>query len=369
MSLLFTIIIFIIILAVLILVHELGHFIAAKLSKIRVDEFALGFPPKIISFTKGETRYALNLIPFGGYVKIFGENPDDESISGPDSSRSFVHKPKYVQVIVLIAGITMNVLFAWALFTGSLIAGLPAPADSYNDNEIKDIHLAVTSVSPDSPAAKAGIKGGVTLTAVEYKENHLEGQDLTPENVQNLITESKGEPIHVHFQDGKALKEVDVQAAPGIVEDKLAIGISMHLLGEQHIPFFKAIGQGLKLTVLSTKEVAIGLTNFFGQAFVGKADFNQVSGPVGIVGLVGDAARFGFSYLLSFTALISLNLAVINILPFPALDGGRILFVLIEAIIRRPIKPTIANAVNGIGFMLLILLMLVITYKDIVKLF
>src|SRR5438045_5628428 len=122
-----SILLFLVVLAILIFVHELGHFVVAKLSGIRVDEIALGFPPRLWSFRQGETQYSVNLIPFGGYVKIFGEDPDVESISGPDSSRSFVNKPKYTQAIVLVAGVTFNVLFAWLLFSGSLMSGLSAP--------------------------------------------------------------------------------------------------------------------------------------------------------------------------------------------------------------------------------------------------
>jgi regulator of sigma E protease len=366
---LLTILIFIIILAALIFVHELGHFLAAKLSGIRVDEFALGFPPRLFSFKKGETRYALNLIPFGGYVKIFGENPDYESLNGPDSTRSFVRKPKYIQLIVLVAGIVMNVLFAWGLFSLSLMVGLPATADSYQDPSIKNIHLAITEVSVNSPAAKAGLKPGDTILSMQQGSTRLENQTLTPENIQQLISQSKAQPIHVAYKENSSTKETTIVAVDGIVKDKLAVGIAMSLVGDLHQSFFHAVYQGGKLTLLSIKEVAVGLYSFFSRAFVGKADFSQVSGPVGIVGLVGDASRFGFAYLLSFTALISLNLAVINILPFPALDGGRIFFVLVEAIIRRPIKPTIANAINGIGFAILLLLMAIVTFKDIVKLF
>lgn len=376
MTLFITIVTFIIILAALILVHEFGHFIAAKISKIRVDEFALGFPPKIASFTKGETRYALNLIPFGGYVKIFGENPDDDSMLGPDSKRSFVNKPKYIQLFVLVAGIVMNILFAWGLFSVSLMYGLPAFVDSYDDANARNIHLKVTEVSANSPAQKAGLKSGVDIVSMEVADvsmstgkTVLSDRDLTAPKVQELISGSNGKSIHVVYNESGRTKEVDITPVQGIVENKVAIGIAMNLVCDVRKPFFESIYKGGELTILSIKEVAVGLYSFFSRAFVGRADFSQVSGPVGIVGLVGDASRFGFAYLLSFTALISLNLAVINILPFPALDGGRIFFVLIEIIIRRPIKPSFANTVNAVGFALLLLLMAIVTFKDIAKFF
>jgi regulator of sigma E protease len=157
-----TIIIFIIVLAALVFVHELGHFLAAKSSGIRVDEFGLGFPPKLWSFKKGETTYSLNAIPFGGFVKIFGENPDQESIEGPDKNRSFVHKPKYIQAWVLSAGVIFNILFAWILISIGYMVGMPVPVD-YSpgvkiDNAIVTITLFRRAHRPKRPGLKSAIE-------------------------------------------------------------------------------------------------------------------------------------------------------------------------------------------------------------------
>jgi regulator of sigma E protease len=364
MPLILTIIVFLIILAVLVLVHEFGHFIIAKAFGIRVDEFALGFPPKIFSFKKGETEYVINAVPFGGYVKIFGENGEEEG------ERSFVNKSKWIQVAVLLAGITFNVLFAWVLFSTSFVAGFTAPADSYDSAGIQNVHLAITDISANSPAKNAGLQAGDVITSLQVEgSDKVEGQQLTVEKAQQTIAGSAGKSITVGYTDSGAAKTVSVTAISGVVPNKVAIGIAMDLLGTMRLPIHKAVWQGGKLTFLSTKAIVIGLWNFFKQIFVGHADFSQVSGPVGIVSLVGEASRFGFFYLLSFTALISLNLAVINVLPFPALDGGRIFFVIIEAIKGSAIKPKVANMINTIGFAILLLLMLIVTYKDIAKLF
>src|SRR3989344_9573578 len=157
-----TIIIFLIVLAVLIFVHELGHFLIARACGIRVDAFALGFGPKIFSKKVGETTYFLNLIPFGGYVKIFGENPDDESINGEDKARSFVHKPKWQQISVLISGILFNFIFAWLLIVIAFSTGVPASLESYPEykDQMKNPHIAITYVNAGSPAEKAGLKAG-----------------------------------------------------------------------------------------------------------------------------------------------------------------------------------------------------------------
>jgi regulator of sigma E protease len=363
-----TIIIFLIVLAVLIFVHELGHFLVAKKSGIRVDEFAIGFPPKIFSWVRGETKYALNLIPFGGYVKIFGENPDDESLTGTDSARSFVNAKKWKQVCVLIAGIFFNILFAWILISASFMFGSLVPvgenASEYS-KYIKESHVVITDVAIDSPAQKAGLLQGDKLVSVES----VGGKDLTTVKVRELVENSTDNEIDVIYERTGEQKSITITSELNSTENRKVIGIYMENVGVVKLNPFLALWEGGKLTITTFKQVAVGLGTFLWQAIKGQGDFSQVSGPVGIVGLVGDAANFGFAYFLGFVAFISLNLAVINLIPFPALDGGRVLFVIIESIIRRPIKPKIANMMNAIGFFILIALMIVITYRDIMKFF
>lgn len=365
-----SIIIFLIVLAALVFVHELGHFIAAKKSGIRVDEFGIGFPPKLISKKIGETVYSLNLIPFGGFVKIFGENPDDESLTGPDSERSFVNKPRHIQAMVLVAGIVFNFLFAWLLISISFMSGVAASSADYAQyaNRIQDERLIVTTITPGSPAEAAELKAGDVIKEVRSGSLSVEGETLTIEAVQNIINESKGNDITIEYVRGDESGEKVVSATEGIVDDRYAIGIGMDNAGTLSLPIHLAIWEGGKLTLYMIKAVTVGLADFIYSAFVGEADFQSVSGPVGIVGLVGDATRLGFTYLMMFTAIISINLGVINLVPFPALDGGRLFFVLIEAIRRKSIAPQVANTVNAVGFALLLLLMFVVTYKDIAKL-
>ena len=262
-----TIIIFLLILAVLILVHEFGHFIIAKKNNIRVDEFGLGFPPRLIRlFKKGETEYTLNLIPFGGFVKIFGESPSEDS-NDLDKERSLISKPKRVQALVLAGGILFNLLFAWILLSIVFMFGMP--------------------------------------------------------NVE-----------------GEVVK----------------------------LGFFSSIFEGLKITLLITKETVFAFGTLIWQAVTGSADLTVITGPIGIVGLVGQASSLGFIYILIFTAIISINLAVINLVPFPALDGGRLFFLLIEYIKGTPIKPKIFQTINTFGFLALIILMFIVTYNDIINL-
>lgn len=365
-----SIIIFLIVLAALVFVHELGHFLVAKKSGIKVDEFGIGFPPRLISKKVGETVYSLNLIPFGGFVKIFGENPDEESMTGPESGRSFVNKPRYIQALVLVAGIVFNFLFAWLLISFSFMSGVAASSSDYAQygSRITNERLIITGISPQSPAEQAGFKAGDVITSISSGNASVEGENIQIENVQEIIDQSEGNPLTITHTRGEEVLSTNITATEGIVEDKYAIGISMDRAGTLTLPIHLAVWEGGKLTLFMIKAVAIGIVDFLYSAIVGEADFASVSGPVGIVGLVGDATQLGFTYLLMFTAIISINLGVINLIPFPALDGGRLLFVLIESIRRKSISPQVANTVNGIGFILLLLLMFVVTYKDIAKL-
>ncbi len=364
-----SIIIFIIILAVLILVHELGHFIVAVKSGIKVSEFGIGFPPRLKKlFRWRETDFTLNAIPFGGFVKIFGENPDEESISGPDSARSFVNKSKWIQSLVLVAGVSFNIIFAWLLISAGFMSGLPTPVDYGGPGKIENARVIITSVTKDSPAEKANLKTGDAIVSITAGKNILSAP-LSPENVSEFIKNSGDEKIDIVYTRGETELRSSVQPIGGIVENKKAIGISMDLIGILHLPFYQAFWEGAKTTVSLLQAIVVGLYGFLRDIVLGRGGFSQVAGPVGIVGMVGDVSHLGFIYLLSFTAFISLNLAVINLLPFPALDGGRLLFVFIEAIRRKPISVRVANTCNGIGFSLLILLMIAVTVHDVIKLF
>jgi len=353
-------------LAVLVLVHELGHFLVAKWSGIRVDEFGIGFPPRLFRLWKrGETEYTVNALPFGGFVKIFGENPDEDSISGVDSARSMINKPRYIQALVLVAGVTFNFIFAWLLISLGFMIGLPASLGT-TAGEVRDANLVITNVVSGSPAEKAGMKAGDNIISIYTSASRL--VEMSPENVADFITSN---PAEITFETKRKEdnKKANVTPVDGVVGGKKAIGISMDMVGIVSLPIHKAFFEGGKTTLELTKNTVIGLVGFISNAFLGKANLGDVTGPVGIVGIVGDATSLGFVYLLSFSAFISINLAVINLLPFPAIDGGRLLFVAIESIKRSRINPKVTNTLNAIGFILLILLMLAVTISDVIKLF
>ncbi|OHA34505.1 MAG: hypothetical protein A2928_04255 [Candidatus Taylorbacteria bacterium RIFCSPLOWO2_01_FULL_45_15b] len=362
-----TLILFLIVLAILVFVHEVGHFVAAKIARMRVDEFGIGFPPTIASVQKGETKYALNIIPLGGYVKIFGESPSESEAGSLTDSRSFVSKNRGLQAMVLIAGILFNMIFAWGLVSLGFMTGMPTASGGAPVTELKNPRLLVISLYPEGPAEIAGMKVGDELTFVGTPAESVAA--LEPQPVREFISSHPNEPILFKVKRGEEIRDISIEPSTTLIGGQTVVGISMDIVGIQKLAPHKAVIAGFAMTGDITVAVVKGIYGLIRDAILGRADFSQVAGPVGIAGLVGDASRLGFAYLISFTALISINLAVLNLVPFPALDGGRLLFVAIEAITRRKIPHKVANIANTIGFSLLILLMIVITYKDIIKLF
>lgn len=360
------IIIFLIVLLVLVLVHEFGHFYSAKKFGIRVDEFGFGFPPKLFGYKKGETEYTFNLFPLGGFVKIFGENPNEENINGPDAKRSIVNKPKYQQAIVLFAGVFANFILAWLLFSVGFMSGLPASVSSEVKGMLSDVHLVITSVIPKSPAEIAGLKSGDKIISLMNDSEKV--SNLNPETLKSFVISHGKKEMEIGYIRQNETEKF-IKLTPVSTSGALMIGVSMDEIGIARMPFFTAFSEGLKFTWSVTKGTALGLYTLIVESLKGRGSLESITGPVGMVGIVGDAYQFGFVYLLSFAALISINLAIINLVPIPALDGGRLLFLLIEKIKGSRINPKFSNLTNTIGFVVLILLMLVVTFNDVVKLF
>lgn len=369
-----TAIIFLLVLTVLVFVHELGHFLAARLFGIRVDEFAIGFPPRIISFLWGKTRYAINLLPLGGYVRIYGENPEDART--PDN---MLTKPKWQQIVVLVAGVTFNVIFAWLILSLSLMIGTKASADAMPAELVKNPALTIVIVSAGSPAEKAGLMSGDEILSITNGVEYLATTSLSVSETQHVISTARGDinmTVKQHLAAASStlngaeyvVRQIHVSPIEGLVVGKKAIGISMDSVALIKTSFFQSFYYGARQTYYLVTNVATGLFQFVNTAIHGQASLKEVSGPVGIAGVVGQSARTGFASLLVIAAVISANLAVINLMPFPALDGGRIVIVIIEAIIRRPLNPKVVQWINGIGFLLLITLMIVITIKDVASL-
>jgi regulator of sigma E protease len=361
-----SILLFLAVLFVLVLVHEWGHFITAKKTGMRVDEFAIGFPPKLFGIKKGETEYNFNLLPIGGYVKIYGENREEGEAATADSGRAFHARPKWAQAVVLLAGIIMNILFAWLLFSATLLIGVPQAVDEAGASD--EATLIVAGTLKYAPA------DGVLPVGAQIIKAEVDMQSLdkpTPTSFSEFITASGETPVTVTYRHKNEENSVAILPKAGLVAEspeKAIIGTSLAFIEVKQLGVFEAVIEGFKMTVQGTVSIITGLYTLIRDAFVGKADLASVAGPVGIVGMVGDAASYGLAPLLTFTAIISLNLAVINLLPFPALDGGRLLFVAIEAVTRKEIPPAWTGWTNVVGFVLLMLLMAAVTFNDISRL-
>lgn len=363
-----TIILFVVILAILIIVHELGHFLIAKWSGIRVDEFGLGFPPRLVGWKRGETTYSLNALPFGGFVRIFGEDPGAE-VPKEERTRNFGFKPKSIQTLVLAGGILFNIVFAWLLISLGFMTGMPVPEGYSAAGETENIQVLIAGVANNSPANYAGLQAGDSIVSLQAGDQKID--KFSVDDIRNFMAANANQKVSVEYIRNQETATVDVVPVVGIgsVTDRATIGVTLQVVGTLKVSFFRALWEGAKLTYDLTIATVVGLYQFLSRAVIGQAQLSEVTGPVGIANLVGDASRLGFVYLLSFTAFISINLAVINFIPFPALDGGRILFVLIEKIKGTPINPKVANVFNAVGFFLLIGLMLIVTYHDITLLF
>jgi len=359
-----TVLIFILVLIALIVVHEAGHFVAAKIAGMKVEEFGLGYPPKLYGRKWGETEYTFNALPFGGFVRIEGEDAE-EGHGG--SSRSFAHKNRFAQACVLCAGILMNLLFAYVLISASLWLGTPRALSTEEAKGDPAALLTVAEVLPGSPAESAGLKAGDQIKQALSRDEAF--RDIDADAFTAFVSQSEGPVTFDIMRDGKEALLSATPAAGVVASDpsRKALGIAVAAVGTVREPFLRSLWDGALLTGDITKQTALGLAHFFVGLFTFTADLSQVSGPVGIAGAVGTAAHSGFTALLTITALISINLALINVVPMPALDGGRLLLVLIEAVIRRPVKRSVANAVNGIGFAFLVLLMLAVTAHDIFR--
>lgn len=357
-----TAIIFIIILGVLVLVHEFGHFITAKRAGMKVEEFGFGFPPKLWSIKRGETRYSINLIPFGGFVKIMGE--DGEERENPES---FGAKPARTRAFVIAAGVLMNVVLAIVLLSFANLVGLRVGIADADLPKAVDTKVQIIQVDQNSPAAQADLQ--VLDEIVGFRVNGHEVSVADVAGVQKVINENRGHEIVVQVRNGSEVRDINVTPRLDPPPGQGSLGISLALTGIIKYPWYEAIYRGVQNTYYLLVNTFIGYGTIFKNLFTQGNAGVALSGPIGIAVITGQAAKLGFTYLMQFTAIISVNLAVLNVLPFPALDGGRLLFLAIEKIRRRPIAKKVEGMANAIGFGLLILLMIYVTSKDIIHLF
>jgi len=415
-----TIIIFLLVLSVLVFAHEWGHFWTARRLKIRAEEFGLGFPPRVFGwqvirgkklekideveivevkteelptgdenleviretiidekkeidilktykrwrFIKGNreltdedarfgTVYSLNWIPIGGFVKIKGE--DGEHRHEKDS---FSGRPIWQRLLVLVAGVSMNIILAFGLFALVFMIGMPQVTDSPNGR------IQIEQVTEKSPAQVAGVLAGDVILSLDQQKF----SDITA--VQDYVNSRNGQKIVVELQRGS--NRINKEVIPQVESDsqnRAVMGVSLDKTEMVRYPWYQAIWQAAKYTVSILGAIIVAFYELIKDLLMGHNVGDAVGGPVRIAQMTGQVANIGFVYLLNFVALLSLNLAVINILPFPPLDGGRVLFLAIESIRRKPVKKEVETILNNIGFLLLMALLVWVTFKDILNIF
>lgn len=341
MHLLITIVSAIFVLGLLILVHELGHFITAKLTGMRVDEFAIGFGPKLVSTKRGETVYSIRAIPLGGFNDIAGMDPSSENTNG----RGFCDKPILSRMLVIVAGSAMNFILPIFLFFGVIF---------FHGYATPSTEPIFGQVIEDYPAAQAGLRAGDRVIAIDGEpiETWLDFS-------QKLDALADNQSVVVTYE--REQTRADVTLTPVQEGSRKLIGVRSNAKLE-HPGFFESIGLAVERTVAYTMMMLTALFDMI--VSPSKAD---VSGPIGIAQMAGQAASVGLSALLSFAALLSLNLAIINMLPVPALDGGHFVTLVLEALRGKPLTPKALMYTQRVGIALMLLLMIVATKNDIVR--
>ncbi len=346
------------------LVHEFGHFIFARKSGMKVEEFGFGFPPRIWAKKKGDTLYSLNLIPFGGFVKIYGEDGEHRDSPGSFSSKSVLNRLK-----VVVAGVVMNFLLAVFLLIISNFMGLRVDiSDQVLANQAHDKKIQIIRIISGSPAEKAGLT--LLDEIVGFQDaagNTTNATDV--DTVQSFVLSHLGQNIKILIRRGSKIVPISIQPRVNPPPGEGAMGIEMDLTGVVYYPWYESIWRGAYNAYGMLVGTLYGYGLLFKTLFTTGKLLADISGPVGIATLTGQAARIGFSFLTQFVAMISINLTILNILPFPALDGGRAVMIIIEKIKGSPINKRTESLVNTVGFAFLITLMIYVTIKDVVKFF
>jgi regulator of sigma E protease len=360
---LLTIISFLLVLTVLVLVHELGHYLVAKFFNVKVEEFGFGFPPKAWGKKIGETLYSINWLPIGGFVKLYGEDdagggrlkvPNSKKQETKDEKRAFFAQAIWKRFLIVFAGVFMNFVLATVLLTYLVMAqGIPNPG--------KDVFIA--AVVKNSPAEKAGVQVGdkvvsvdsVVITSSEqlisYTKQHL-GQQITLkiQDTKNKIQNTTVTP-RVHYPSN---------------EGAMGVAVVTNVIVTKY-PWYQAPFVGLKEACYQSWMILSGLGQLVGQLVTRGQVPQGLAGPVGIAQITGQFVQMGVNPTLSLLALLSLNLAILNVLPIPALDGGRLFFIVFEAVFRRKISPKAEGYAHAIGMAVLLALIVLITFHDVVR--
>jgi len=357
-----SILIFILILFVLVLIHELGHFIAAKKNGVLVEEFGIGFPPRLLAIKIKETVYSINLIPLGGFVKLYGEEYNELEKKSKHKKenleiKAFAYKKPWQKIIIIISGVIGNFLLGWLIISYIFTQGVPQPLNK----------VLIKKVEKNSPAYNAGIKKGDYIYEII-----VDKKNYPIKSSNDLITLTKkhaGKEITLFIERNNKKTTVKVVPRKNTPKNQGPLGIVISSSEIKKYPWYQAPFYGLIHVASITQKIISEITKTVFQLLSFQKPSVDVAGPIGIARFTSEAVKFGQNAILELTALLSINLAVINLLPFPALDGGRLVFALYELITKKPFNKKIEGYLNFFGFIFLITIAILVSINDILKIY
>ena len=349
-------IIFIVALSILVLVHEWGHFVAARRTGVKVEEFGLGLPPRIWGKKIGETIYSLNWLPIGGFCKLLGEDPNgEEKIDSKNKKESFEYKKPWQKMLIVLGGVIMNLVLSVVIFSVVYtILGVPVETDK----------VAIIGIAKNSPAEKVGLKEDEVIYKINNKSVKKTGE------LMDEIGKNKGKEVYLEVgnKDGSGLKSVNIEVRENPPEGEGSMGVAISNTEMEKVAWYridKGIVAGFKEAYYWGKIIAGGVTKMIGGLVVGRVP-KDVSGPIGMYEATSAINKNqGILAVIHFFGIVSVNLAIVNVLPFPALDGGRIIFVIYEMITKKRANPRLETTINNVGMMILLGLILIITISDV----
>lgn len=360
-----TIVVFIVILSVLVLIHELGHFFVAKKLGVKVEEFGFGFPPRIWGKKFGETLYSINLLPIGGFVKLYGEDeagagrlqiPSSKNQDTKNNKRAFFSRPVWQRASIVIAGVIMNFILATAIISYLFaFQGVPTPGNT----------VQIVALVKNAPGEKAGLKVGDNIISVD---------GIAIKSADKLISYTKahlGKTITLRINK-KGLRIKNIEIVPRTKypsnEGAMGVAVSQNVIIKKY-PWYQAPFVGLKESLSESWLILQGLWMALTTALIQRQVPAGLAGPVGIAQLTGQFIQIGPNAVLSLVSLLSLNLAILNILPIPALDGGRLFFILIEGVIGRKVNQKFESYAHAVGMAVLLALIAFVTFHDLIRVF
>ena len=355
----------------LIIIHELGHFLVAKKLGVRVDEFGIGYPPRIAGKKIGETIYSINLIPFGGFVRIFGEEGEETEI---DKERNFAFRPYWHKLAILVAGVLAFWLISWPLFSAALLLGSPVSVG--DDEQVENAQVRILDISKDSPAEQAGLKTGDIIRGVFYFDEESGSMKETEvsriDQFVKIVEKEKSKTISLVLENknGKFEKEIVPRENPP--KGQGALGIGLVRVFDKKYSTTEALVGGFERVFFSTKSVIYSFGILIKSTYDKeiKEQINlQIVGPVGVGVMLNQSLNWGACFYLNLIVFIAVYLAIFNILPIPATDGGQILFLTIEKIRGKGFNKEKQNLINSLFFAFLIIVMIVITASDVQRYF